>query len=279
MAGRVEFKYLVPNALLDQIRSDLRPYTELDPFAGKSASSEYTVRSVYYDTPRFDCYEAKLAGLNERKKFRIRGYDRPEESSIVFLEIKQKFQDFIAKNRAPLLHKDLNAFLSSPDFEKHIIPLSGTDVEKSDAQRFMYHYCRYGLRPAALVVYDREAFLGKFDPSLRLTVDKNLRGALLPGLDMLYDDECLQYAMRRCSTFEVKFFRRALPAWVVAIIERYELPRQALSKYTICMESLRAPRNPTRMRSLLPSALDALQAPANASQARNREIIRVSNSA
>lgn len=279
MAGRVEYKYLVPNALLDQIRSELRPYTELDPFAGKSQSSEYTVRSVYFDTPRLDCYEAKLSGLGERKKFRIRGYDRPEESSIVFLEIKQKHGEFIEKNRAPLLHKDVNAFLASPDLEKHIIPLSGTDLEKSDAQRFMYHYWRYGLRPAALVVYDREAFLGRFDPSLRLTFDKNLRGSILPSLDMLYDEERLEYTMHRFTTLEVKFFRRALPAWVVSIIERYELPRMALSKYTICMDSLRRHIKPSQMRALFPTALEALQAPANGSQLRHREIIRVSNSA
>ena len=279
MGGRVEYKYLVPNSQLDAIRADLRPYMELDPFAGKSSSSEYTVRSVYYDTPRLDCYEAKLSGLGERMKFRIRGYDRPEASSIVFLEIKQKHGEFIDKNRAPLLYKDLNAFLDCPDLDKHIIPLSGTAVEKSDAQRFLYHYCRYGLRPAALVVYDREAFLGKFDPSLRLTFDKNLRGSILPELDMLYDEERLEHTMRRFTTLEVKFFRRALPAWVISLIQRYELPRMALSKYTICMDALRGHVNPAQMRMLFPTPLDALQAPAETSRMRNRVLARVSNSA
>jgi hypothetical protein len=42
--------------------------------------------------------------------------------------------------------------------------------------------------------------------------------------------------------FEVKFFRSALPAFVRSLIHRYRLPRLALSKYAICMES--HPPNP-----------------------------------
>ncbi|MGH7451053.1 MAG: VTC domain-containing protein, partial [bacterium] len=207
MSGRLEYKYLVPNTLVDQIRSDLLPYMEIDHFAEKQESGEYTVRSVYYDTPGFHCYQEKMDGVKVRKKFRIRGYNQPAEDSIVFLEIKRKYENFIEKNRAPLLYKDLDALFSSPDLDKYIISFSKSDKEKSEAQRFLYHYYRLGLRPAVLVVYDREAFLGKFDPSLRLTFDKNLRGAIFPSLAMLYDEDCLKSAMPQHFIFEVKFFR------------------------------------------------------------------------
>ena len=249
MVWRLEYKYLVPNSLLDRMRSDMRPYTEIDQFAEQRASNEYTVRSVYYDTPQFDCYDEKMDGLKVRRKIRIRGYDQAEEDSVVFLEIKKKYANFIAKHRAPLLRRNLDALFSSRDLEQYIIPLSGTDREKGDAQRFLYHYYRHGLRPAVLVVYEREAFHGKLDPSLRLTFDKNLRGTIFPSLDMLYEEKRLEYAMSRHFIFEVKFFRGALPAWVLSIIERYSLPRMALSKFTICLDAEDEPGKASQMRS------------------------------
>lgn len=240
MPWRSEYKYLVPNALLPRMRADVQPYMDIDPFAGKQSSNEYTVRSVYYDTPRFDCYDEKLDGLKCRRKYRIRGYNRPDEKSIVFLEIKKKYSSLIDKHRAPLLYKDVEAFLASRDIDKYIIPLSGNGQEKSDAQRFLYHYYRRALRPAVLVVYDREAFMGKFDPTLRVTFDKNLRGRSFPSLETLYDEVPLQYAMRTHFILEMKFIRGALPAWAITMIHQYGLPRMALSKYTICLDEQQA---------------------------------------
>ena len=237
MEGRVELKYLVSNELLDEIRDDLRPYMTADPIGGRQGTGEYTVRSIYYDTPRLHCYDAKLDGIKCRDKYRIRGYDRPDDKSIVFLEIKRKYENFIEKYRAPLLRKHLESFLACPDIDQYIIQSSGTAQERRDAERFLYHYYRDSLLPMMLVVYDREAFLGRFDPSLRLTFDKALRRAALPPLETLYDEEPLQVSMNGAWIFEVKFFRGALPGFVRSIITRHRLPRLALSKYAICMES------------------------------------------
>ena len=237
MSGRIEYKYLAPTALLERIRADILPYVSLDEPPVTPSSAEYTVRSVYYDTPRFDCYEEKADGLKMRSKFRVRGYGRRRTDSLVFLEIKRKCENFIKKHRAPLLHSDLDAFFASRDIDRYIIAMSGTDLERSDAVRFLYHYGRHGIRPAVLVVYDREAFFGKFDSSLRVTFDKNIRGALFPSLEALYDEDRLQRVMPHHFVLEVKFFRCALPAWVQSLVKRYELQRLALSKYAMCLES------------------------------------------
>lgn len=237
MDGRVEHKYLVPNELLDDIRADLRPYVLPDPLGGKQRDGEYTVRSIYYDTPHLECYDTKLDGLKVRRKFRIRGYDQPTDDSIVFLEIKKKYDSFIAKHRSPLLRRHLEEFLASPDLDRYILQTSGAPCARQDAERFLYHYYRKGLLPVVLVVYDREAFLGRFDPSLRLTFDKSLRRAALPTPETLYDDHGLESAMPDASIFEVKFFRQSVPGFVKSIIHRYRLPRLALSKYAMCLEA------------------------------------------
>jgi hypothetical protein len=237
MAGRVEYKYLAPCDRLDEIRADLLPYVSLDPFTEAGGPGEYSVRSIYYDTPHLACYREKDAGLEVRRKFRIRGYNQCNDKSVVFLEIKKKRGMAIDKHRAPLPLPRLERFLATPDIENDIITTNGGKREREDARRFLYYYYRLSLRPIVLVVYDREAFQGKFDPSLRVTFDKRLRGAHSPTLAELYDEERLSPVMERHFVLELKFFRNALPAWASQIITRYALPRMALSKYTMCVDS------------------------------------------
>ena len=243
MGGRIEYKYQVPIALLPKLRAELMPYVVPDLPPGDATSSDYTVRSVYFDTPRFDCYEEKVDGLKMRNKFRVRGYGRDgSRSSVVFLEIKRKSESFIKKHRAPLAPEHLDAFFATRDVDRYIIGGPGQSREKEDALCFLYHFGRHGLRPTALVVYDREAFKGRFDSSLRVTFDKNVRGTPFPSLDELFDDTNLKGAMPGSFVLEVKFFRYALPSWVRSIIARYELPRLALSKYGMCLEAAHAQR-------------------------------------
>lgn len=237
MAGRLEYKYLVPNELLEPIRAATRPHVHPDPLGGLAKPGEYTVRSIYYDTLDFNCYHAKLAGLKVRNKFRIRGYDQPGLDPVVFLEIKKRSDGFIDKHRGPVRWKDLASLLASRDIERYIIDAPSMPAARRDAERFLYHYVRFGLHPAVLVVYDRQAVMARLDASLRITFDTALRRALSPSLGDLYDDSRLAPAMNKSFIFELKFFRYALPGWVRALIAKFELPRMALSKYTICLEA------------------------------------------
>ena len=236
MSGRIEYKYLAPVTALDAIRADIMPFLVPDPFSESKMGGEYSVRSVYYDTPHFACYLEKESGVQIRNKFRIRGYGTVQPDSVVFLEIKKRCDCVIAKNRAPLLLKDLPAFLAAPDIERYILGGRGASRSREDARRFLYYYYRMSLRPAAHVVYDREAFSGKYNSSLRVTFDKRLRGCLAPQLSQLHDEGHLVPVMKRFFIFELKFFRRSLPQWASEIILRYQLPRMALSKYTLCMD-------------------------------------------
>lgn len=238
MASRFEYKYLVPGHLLTRLRRELLPYMEMDNFAKKHPAGEYTVRSIYYDTAQFTCYREKLEGLDVRRKFRIRGYDTLSDSSIIFLEIKRKQTNCISKNRAPLYYADLPAVLDSGRVDDFILSFSGNGIEKKDAEKFLYYYYSRNLRPAVLVIYEREAFFGRFDPSLRITIDKNLRSIIYPDLNQLYCVEGSKPAMLDHFIFELKFYG-TLPSWVRSLINRYNLYRRALSKYTMTLDSHR----------------------------------------
>jgi hypothetical protein len=235
MNWRREFKYLAPMEALPDLRRDLLPFVELDPFLAGRGGLHYTVRSIYCDTRNFDFYRVKVDGANLRLKLRIRGYDSCEADTTVFLEIRRKRGDFVSKDRAPIRRKDLGDFLVDPDIPLHIIDAHGTGDAEAAARRFLYHYRRRALSPTALVVYDREAFVGKFDSRLRITFDKNLRGSLFPSQDGLNDDSRLCPAMRRHFVLEVKFYE-GLPGWVRSWITRHGLRRMALSKYNMCLD-------------------------------------------
>jgi hypothetical protein len=89
-----------------------------------------------------------------------------------------------------------------------------------------------------LIVYEREAFVGRFTSDLRVTIDRNLRSVFMPGLDGLYDGKRSIAAMQRHCILEIKF-TAGVPLALRQIIQRHDLRRMALSKYTICLDSHR----------------------------------------
>lgn len=236
MSSRYEYKYLVSNELIDNIRNDIIQFMELDDFAKQHSNGQYTVRSIYYDSPKFECYKEKQDGVKIRNKYRIRGYDDQSGKSITFLEIKHKDTNCISKSRAPLYFINVAKSLYSRRVDDYVLSFSGNGVEKKDAHKFLYYYHLKKLHPAVLVIYDREAFLGKFDSSLRVTFDKNLKSIIYPSLNQLYSEEGAKKTMNNHFIFEIKFFGN-LPAWIKTLVTKYNLDRRALSKYTMSLET------------------------------------------
>jgi hypothetical protein len=230
MRLRYERKYLVNNESLEPLRKRFMPFLIPDLNADSTElKSEYTVRSIYFDTPQFDSLSEKSEGLENRLKLRIRGYNNYFSGCEVFLEIKRKYGNRIAKNRAITMYDLLDKTLETGD----LIRSSGknSDSMKDDASRFFYHLYREAQRPVNLVVYDREPYHGKFDPGVRITFDKNIRAALFPDLSELFSDNGLTYVWKDAFILEIKYFDGGMPSWARSIIEEYKLKHEALSKY------------------------------------------------
>jgi hypothetical protein len=231
---RLEYKYLISNLLLSQLRNDLLPFVLYDKHLAEN-QKEYTVRSIYFDNRKLDYYYEKIEGLKVRKKLRIRGYNFVEGKNLIFLEIKKKNESYVFKNRAPLNYEDLYKLFESGDIEKFI---SGKYDEKQnidDGKRFFYHFINKSLRPVILVIYDREAYTCKFDEKLRITFDKNLRYLPFPALKDLYSDNEAHRVLNNYSIVEIKF-RHSIPLWLQNLISKYRITRKSLSKYVICLD-------------------------------------------
>jgi len=234
--SRIECKYLVSNKHLPALRNAVLPYMVLDKYSDRRSDKQYTVRSIYFDTRRLDYYHDKLAGIKRRKKLRIRGYNEEDKDSLIFLEIKRKNGPTITKARAPIFFRDHVDVINEGNLEKFTDILNSVNGGYSDAQKFLYHLYTSNLIPTIKIIYEREAFYYRFNNNLRLTFDKNLRSSLVVRPECLYEEENIRYGLPSKSIMEVKVYGD-IPVWLQKIIGTFQLRQEAISKYTICLES------------------------------------------
>lgn len=233
---RIEYKYLVPNEKLLLVRRFLAPYVKMDIYADQQEGKAYSVRSIYYDTARLDFYHQKLAGIKNRRKVRIRGYNDFSPESLVFLEIKRKNEAVISKNRSAVVFNELVSLLKTGDVKTHVFSKNGTPNGHENARKFLFQVHRCSLRPVINVIYEREAYFYKFNHRLRITLDKNLRSTLHSATESLFEEENVRCALPGYSIMEIKS-NGGLPAWLGYLIGRGGFRLQALSKYSICVDS------------------------------------------
>lgn len=235
--ARLEYKYLIPASALDLVRRRLAPFVAPDPHR-PPGRDDYTIRSIYFDTRGLDYYHQKESGIQHRRKVRLRGYNEHTPASRAYLEIKRKDDMTVSKARACCLFDEAEALFASGDLDHY---LEGGAEGRADAQAFFYHLHRYALQPVVLVTYEREAFFGRRLPSLRLTLDQNLRSASFPSIGALYSEQQMIPSLRGHGILEVKF-SLGRPAWLMELLAELKLERLALSKYTIALDEQRIPQ-------------------------------------
>jgi hypothetical protein len=234
--SRFEYKYYIPNIYLDELRRDFMPYLKYDQYMNLSGKKEYTVRSIYMDSPNLLTYYQKVDGHKERNKFRIRGYDKKVENSLVFVEIKRKDVDQVSKDRIKLLYRDLEKFMQTNDYS--LLPNYSSSVmhQREGIRNFLYYYNLYQLEPTVLIIYDREAFECPFGSGLRVTFDKNIRAKATKTFQELYTNENLTNSLKDYFVLEIKF-HKSIPNWLPAAMRKYDAFRDSASKYMMSIES------------------------------------------
>ncbi len=234
---RYERKYLVPNYLLNKLRNRVRSFVREDLFAtcnGKGLP-QYTVRSIYFDSPDLMCYHEKHEGLMHRRKLRVRGYNHLGKEEKVVLEVKRKIGNRIKKHRGLVAYNHLEDLLESGDLEKYL-ENGYRQTRKQvidDARRFFFHYKSKPFRPTTLVTYEREAYHGKLNQGIRITFDKNIRSRNFPRLEELYSEYDLRFLFKSHFILEVKYYEESMPDWIKNIVHDFRLRNEALSKYVI----------------------------------------------
>ncbi len=222
---RHEIKLLLSPAEAAVLRTKLRALLPLDPNSGEKG--EYFIRSLYFDDLSRTSYFEKLAGVSDRKKYRLRVYNCSD--SVIKLECKEKRGDRIRKRSASVTRECAEA-MSKGDFSL----LYGCDDPL--CCEVLSLATGKGLKPSVIVDYDREAYLHPVS-NVRLTFDKALH-AVVESAD-IFDSSLLSLPVFPDGSviFEVKY-DDILPKFLQQVISGVRGQRLALSKFTLCLDEL-----------------------------------------
>lgn len=218
--NRFEVKYLVGTAevpgLLRAFEGFLEPDRHNEPGRG------YLLYSTYWDSPDLAFFWEKIEGLKFRRKLRLRRYAGSPDA---WLEIKQRIDRTQQKRRLRLSVEDARAAL---DPERSMdLPVEGMDPVLAEA-RVLIH--RYRLSPRVGILYRRQAYLGRFEPGVRVNFDSRIQYRA-QAVDLTEPFAVGKYVVGPAtSVMEIKFTDR-VPLWLTKTIARLGLPMVRLSKY------------------------------------------------
>ena len=156
---RKEVKYL----LTEQQLSALMPV--LETHMGPDAFAHSSISNLYYDTPDFRMLRRSQEKPVYKEKLRLRSYGVPDEETQVFPEIKKKAEGIVYKRRVSMPYGDAIRYLSRrrPCEDGQIF------------QELNWMLISYGsLAPRIFLSYERDSWKGREEPSLRLTLDREI---------------------------------------------------------------------------------------------------------
>lgn len=157
---RVENKYIVSDMDIAVLSKRLQSVMKEDIHQKDGC---YEIRSVYFDDVYNSCFEENEAGVNFRKKYRIRMYD--PSSDVMNLEIKEKKNGYTRKRSCKI----------SP--QEYLALSDGNDVffygEREALNEFLLQKKCAHLTPKIVVAYERTAYVHPTG-NVRITFDRNI---------------------------------------------------------------------------------------------------------
>ena len=223
--NRFELKYLVTLRQAELFKAALQTYLISDEHG--NGDGRYPLTSLYYDSPDYRCYWEKVDGVKFRRKLRIRVYGDDQtltDDTPVFVEIKQRVSRVTQKRRAVLPYAAALQLCNARQVPDHT---AEDQAVVSEIQAFLW---QYNLRPASIVRYERQAFIGtEYDLGLRVTFDTNVSCQFNPlrlheppaGMPMLSPDRVVM---------EIKANER-VPYWLTELVAAHNLNMVRMSKY------------------------------------------------
>ncbi len=215
---RLEAKYFISQADCRAMSTALDNALERD---SHDKGKGYFIRSIYFDSLENRAFEEKMAGIEKRKKIRLRLYDF--DSNKVKLEVKSKLNNSIFKESMWISKKHAKE-LQEGNYEA----LPG--YENALARKVYAEFTHYCYSPVVVVDYVREAFLWPFN-NVRITFDQGIKAN---SIDLnMFDRGIFMKPLlgQNLAVLEVKF-DHFLPEWLKSLI-RMRSCNSAISKYCI----------------------------------------------
>ena len=171
-----------------------------------------------------------MEGIKTRSKLRIRSYSDAPDAPL-FLEIKRRLNGVIRKQRCQIRREELPGLIAA---------MSGMEAGDRKLAMDAFHSLalRIGAQPMALVRYQRQAYEGAFDPSIRITFDRHLATRLTRQPEVRLEDPEFCLVADVGVVLEIKFNQR-YPSWLLSAVQKHSLRRRSFSKYCESIDAAR----------------------------------------
>lgn len=218
---RHEFKYLISEAMMVQLRQRIEHLIPLDPHVRESG--KYTIRSLYFDDYFNTCFHEVEDGTDPREKFRIRIYNCSD--SKISLECKRKERDKTLKTSCKLTKQDAIQLINGQ-------PLLDIDQQSPVLRKLTLGMLHQGYRPVTIVEYDRIPYVYPLG-NVRITFDTQIVSSTDFAQFFSSNIERRAVLPRGMHLMEVKY-DEFLPSFIYDSLQIDELQRISFSKYYLC---------------------------------------------
>ena len=212
---RNELKYLITIEQKNKILETISQFMELDKY-GRT-----TIRNIYFDTPDYRLIRRSIEKPIYKEKLRIRSYKKAEDQSIVFVEVKKKYNSIVYKRRVALPIVDAMEWICKKK------KLSNENQISREIEYFVNYY--KNLQPTVFLTYEREAYYCKENSDLRITFDENIlyRNYDADLHNEVYGEEVLN---KNYSIMEIKC-SYGMPLWLASLLSKEKIFKTPFSKY------------------------------------------------
>ena len=227
MYYRNEWKYLVTDADLAVLGARLKVLLPMD---SHQTGSSYAIRSLYFDDLRNSCLRENEAGVDDRRKYRLRLYNGSAER--IQLEIKEKLHGKTHKSSCLVSAGECREIMAG----RPPAIGAGTPAPRNLLSIAMR---TAGMAPRVIVEYERTAFVGR-SGNVRITFDRNISACVQLGSFLEPHVPLTPILTTGQHVLEVKF-DEFLPDYVAQALELGKLRQTAFSKYYLSRLALPGP--------------------------------------
>lgn len=243
---RVDRKYAIPRAALDDILTDIDPATRVLEIDG---ARRFAYASVYFDTPDLASYHGAAQPRRRRFKVRTRSY---VDTGGRFLEIKLRGARGVTA-KARTAHDDRLSSLPPEGIDAVRAAFDGALIDPSLADE---------LRPTLTSRYRRTTLLAA-DATARVTVDTDLTWHDHAGGDL---------DLPELAIIETK--SGAQPSETDRVLWRAGFRPQSMSKYATGMAALRPSLPHNRWKRIIDRSFTPTPQPTHTAEPLTRRLLR-----
>lgn len=212
---RYEIKYFLTREQQNELLDVMKPYMQLDDYG------HTVIRNIYFDTDTYRLIRHSLEKPVYKEKLRVRSYQKADQDSTVFVELKKKYDSVVYKRRVAMPEHEAIDWLCGGSFH----PEGSQIVEEIEYFRTFYNT----LHPACFLSYERDAFYSLSGDDFRVTFDSNIISRE-KEMSLETDVWGAQLLEPGQVLMEIKT-PGGIPLWMTHFLTRNHLYKTSFSKY------------------------------------------------